>query len=314
MNEDRFSRRLADAVPGAAIHTAAPLAPLTTFGVGGPADWLVEVRSVDQLTAVLTAAREEGLPVTPLGGGSNVLISDRGVRGVVIRMLLKDISQPEPDRVRAGSGATINGLVRWTIAHALAGLEAWAGTPGTVGGAIYGNAHFKGRDIGELVASVQLMTPAGEVITVADREMEFAYDTSRLSRTGEIVVWAEFDVTPGDVEILRDRARESLAYRKRTQPLAMPSAGCIFQNPDPGRDPVPAGVPASAGALIDRAGFKGHRIGDAAISSTHANFIVNAGAASAADIRALIVRAEQAVHDRFGVDLRREIVLLGDWS
>ena len=314
MNEDLFSRRLGDAVPAAAIHTAAPLAPLTTFGVGGPADWLVEVRSLDQLRAVLTAAREEGLPVTPLGGGSNVLISDRGVRGVVIRMLLKDISQPAADRVRAGSGATINGLVRWTIAHALAGLEAWAGTPGTVGGAIYGNAHFKGRDIGELVASVQLITPAGEIVTVADSEMEFAYDTSRLSRTGEIVVWAEFDVTPGDVEILRDRARESLAYRKRTQPLAMPSAGCIFQNPDPGRDAVPAGVPASAGALIDRAGFKGHRIGDAAISSTHANFIVNAGAASAADIRALIVRAEQAVHDRFGVDLRREIVLLGDWS
>jgi UDP-N-acetylmuramate dehydrogenase len=254
------------------------------------------------------------VPVTPLGGGSNVLISDRGVRGVVVRMLLKDIAQTAPDRVRAGSGVTINGLVRWTIAHALAGIEAWAGTPGTVGGAIYGNAHFQGRDIGELVTAVQLLTPAGEIVTAPREEMEFAYDTSRLSRTHEFVVWAEFDVAPGAVDQLRARARESLAYRKRTQPLALPSAGCVFQNPDPARETLPAGVPASAGALIDRAGFKGHRIGGAAISPTHANFIVNTGAASAADIRALIVHAEQAVRDRFGVELRREIVLLGEWS
>ena len=314
MNPDLFARRLAAAVPANAVQASAPLAPLTTFGVGGPADWLVEVRTADQLVAVLQAAREEGVPVTPLGGGSNVLISDRGVRGVVIRMLLKEITWQSPDRVRAGSGATINGLVRWTIAHALAGLEAWAGTPGTVGGAIYGNAHFQGRDIGELVAAVQLITPSGDIVTAAAGDMEFAYDMSRLSRTREIVVWAEFHVAPGEVETLRGRARESLAYRKRTQPLAMPSAGCVFQNPDPVRDAVPAGVPASAGALIDRAGFKGHRLGGAAISGTHANFIVNAGAATAEDIRALIGRAEQAVHDRFGIDLRREIVLLGEWS
>jgi UDP-N-acetylmuramate dehydrogenase len=314
VNADLFARRLAAALPANCIHTSAPLAPLTTFGVGGPADWLVEVRTADQLIAVLQAARDADVPVTPLGGGSNVLISDRGVRGVVVRLLLKDITHSAPDRVRAGSGATINGLVRFTIAHALAGIEAWAGTPGTVGGAVYGNAHFKGRDIGELVACVQLVTPAGEMVTAAPDEMEFAYDASRLSRTHEVVVWVEFRVTAGDVEVLRARARESLAYRKRTQPLAMPSAGCVFQNPDPARDTLPAGVPASAGALIDRAGFKGHRLGGAAISATHANFIVNAGAASAEDIRALIVRAEEAVRERFGVDLRREIVLLGEWS
>jgi UDP-N-acetylmuramate dehydrogenase len=301
------------AVPAGQIKRSAPLAPLTTFGVGGPADWLVEVRSLDQLVAVLQTARESGVPVTPLGGGSNVLVADSGVRGVVVRLLLKDIAQSTADRVRAGSGTTINGLVRWTIAHALAGIESWAGTPGTVGGAVYGNAHFQGRDIGELVAAVELITLDGEIVTAAPAQMEFAYDTSRLSRTHELVVWAEFHVTAGDVEVLRARARESLAYRKRTQPLALPSAGCIFQNPDPARDALPAGMPASAGALIDRAGLKGHRVGGAAISSTHANFIVNDAAATAENIRALIVRAEQAVRERFGVDLRREIVMLGEW-
>ena len=313
MNVQLFTNRLTAAVPANQIQTSAPLAPLTTFGVGGPADWLVDVRSVEQLMAVLHAARDAGVPVTPLGGGSNVLVSDRGVRGVVVRLLLKDIAESAPGQVRAGSGTTINGLVRWTIAHALAGIESWAGTPGTVGGAIYGNAHFQGRDIGELVDSVQLITLDGQIVTVARVEMEFAYDTSRLSRTHEVVVWAEFHVKPGDVETLRARARASLAYRKQTQPLALPSAGCIFQNPDPTRDPLPAGIPASAGALIDRAGFKGHRIGGAAISPTHANFIVNDAAARAEDIRALIVRAEQAVRERFGIELRREIVLLGDW-
>ena len=313
MNTERFDARVAEALPPERIHRHAPLAPYTTFGVGGPADWLLEILSADELVAVIAASRDADVPITPLGGGSNVLVSDRGVRGAVLRLQLKDISQTAPDRVRAGSGTTINGLVRWTIGHSLAGIEAWAGTPGTVGGAIYGNAHFQGRDIAELVAAVQLVTLQGAVLTVRSSEMGFAYDTSRLSRTHEVVIWAEFQVAPGDVDVLRRRARESLAYRKRTQPLAMPSAGCIFQNPDPVREPLPAGVPASAGALIDRAGLKGQQIGDAAISSTHANFIVNAGAAAARDIRTLIERAEHDVKTRFGIELRREIVLLGEW-
>jgi UDP-N-acetylmuramate dehydrogenase len=313
VNADLFDRRLRDSLPPLQIQRQAPLAPLTTFNVGGPADWLLDVHSVGELQGVLIAAREAGVPVTPLGGGSNVLVSDRGVRGAVVRVQLKEIAQSAPDRARAGGGVPINGLVRWTISHALAGLEAWAGTPGTVGGAIYGNAHFKGRDIAAIVAAVRLIDSGGGLATVSRADMEFAYDTSRLSRTREIVVWAEFEVAAGDVTALRARARESLAYRKQTQPLAMPSAGCVFQNPDPARDPLPAGVPASAGALIDRAGLKGQQVGDAAISSTHANFIVNTGGATASDIRALVERAERAVESRFGIALRREIVLLGEW-
>jgi UDP-N-acetylmuramate dehydrogenase len=141
--------------------------------------------------------------------------------------------------------------------------------------------------------------------------MGFAYDTSRLQRTREVVVWAEFGVLPGTAAALREQARASLHYRKRTQPLAMPGAGCVFQNPDPRVDRLPDGMPASAGALIDRAGLKGHRIGGARISETHANFIVNEGGATAADVRALITAARVAVADRFGIVLRDEIVYLG---
>jgi UDP-N-acetylmuramate dehydrogenase len=301
----------ARAIVGDRVRRGVSLAPMTTFKVGGPADFLIEVRSEPELAGVVACARECGVPVTVLGGGSNVLVSDRGVRGVVLRLMMTGLSQPAPNRVRAEAGVTINGLVRWTIGRGLASLEAWAGTPGTVGGAIYGNAHYGGRNIGELVSDVRLIDSAGQLATVPRDRMGFAYDTSRLQTTREVVVWAEFGVTTGGAEQLRAVARASLAHRKRTQPLASHSAGCVFQNPDPARDPVPPDVPASAGALVDRAGLKGHRIGGALISPLHANFFVNDAGATAADIRALIDLARTRVRDRFGVELREEVVCLG---
>ena len=298
---------------GDRVRRGAPLAPLTTFKVGGAADWLVDVRSEAELHRALEIASAGGQRVTILGGGSNVLVSDAGVRGLVIRVKPMETVLTAPDRARADAGLTINGLVRWTISHGLAGLEAWAGTPGTVGGAIYGNAHFGGRNIGDLVATVRVITPHGEARTMPASEMEFAYDTSRLQRTREILLWAEFIVGQGDPAALRLIARDSLAHRKRTQPLDTPSAGCIFQNPDPARDAVPDGIPPSAGALVDRAGLKGSRIGAAKVSDTHGNFIVNEGGATAAEIRELVERCKRAVRDRFGVALREEIVYLGEF-
>ena len=144
--------------------------------------------------------------------------------------------------------------------------------------------------------------------------MEFAYDYSRLHRTGEIVLSADFRAGTGDPAALRAIARESLAFRKRTQPLESASAGCIFQNPDPSRDPVPEGIPPSAGALVDRAGLKGQQEGAARVSTTHGNFIVNEGGATARDISRLVARCQKDVADRLGVSLREEIVRLGDWG
>ena len=296
---------------GTRVEREAPLAPLTTFKVGGPADFLLNVDSAVELSDAVRIARAHGVPVTVLGGGSNLLVADAGVRGLVVRLRRGDVQQIAENAIRADGGLTINGLVRWTITHGLAGLEAWAGTPGTVGGAIYGNAHFRGRNISDYVLQVRLMDRGGDVHDAAASAMEFAYDYSRLHRTRELVVSADFRVGRGEPERLRAVARESLAYRKRTQPLALPSAGCIFQNPDPAREQVPAGIPCSAGALVDRAGLKGARSGGARVSPTHANFIVNDAGASAADIRTLIERCKHEVWARHGVRLREEIVSIG---
>ena len=292
----------------------APLAPLTTFRVGGPADWLVEPATSDEIVTALKLASEAGVAVTMLGGGSNVLVSDGGLRGLVIRPRGGEVSRIDEMSIRADAAVTINGLVRWTINHACAGLEAWAGTPGTVGGGIYGNAHFGGRLIGELVIEVRVAARNGAASDVARDAMGFAYDRSRLQESGEVLLSAVFGVSDGEPAALRAAARKSLAFRKGTQPLDSPSAGCIFQNPEPGRDAVPDGIPWSAGALVDRAGLKGLAIGGARVSPTHGNFIVNDGRATARDIRQLITRCRDAVRARFGVELREEIVYLGDFD
>ena len=306
-----FQKEMAARFGSERIGIEVPLAPYTTFKVGGPAEWFFEARTADEIVAALRLARVRGVSVTLLGGGSNVLIGDRGVRGLVIRPRGGHVEQIDRERVRADAAVTINGLVRWTVQRGTAGLEAWAGTPGTVGGAIFGNAHFAGRLIGDLVESVRLAALDGETRDLSRAEMEFGYDRSRLQKTGEVLLSAVFRVSTGDPAALRAVARESLAYRKKTQPLDTPSAGCIFQNPD--RSDVPADIPASAGALVDRAGLKGTSRGDARVSTTHGNFIVNEGHASAAEIRALIDLCRARVREQFGVALQEEIVYLGDF-
>ena len=314
MNDaNAFSTSLEQAF-GDRVRREVPLAPLTTFRVGGPADWLVEPRTSEEIVAALTLAWKADVAVTMLGGGSNVLVSDQGLRGLVVRPRAGVVSRVDATHVRADAAITINGLVRWMINHGCAGLEAWAGTPGTVGGGIYGNAHFGGRLIGDLVAEVRVAARNGAVSDVPRAAMGFAYDRSRLQQSGEVLLSAVFGVSDGDPASLRATARESLAFRKRTQPLDTPSAGCVFQNPEPGRDLVPEGLPWSAGALVDRAGLKGFAIGGARVSPTHGNFIVNDGTATAGDIRQLISRCRDVVRARFGVELREEIVYLGKFE
>jgi UDP-N-acetylmuramate dehydrogenase len=309
----RFETRMQDAFGPGRVRRDVPLGPLTTFKVGGPAEWLVDVHGGEEVRQAVEIAGEAGMPVVPLGGGSNVLVADEGVAGLVIRLRGGDVAPLDVSLVRADAGLTINGLVRWAINRGVAGLEAWAGTPGTLGGAVFGNAHFRGRLISELIERVRVVSRDGRIVDVPAADMLFAYDFSRLHDTGEVVVSADLRVSAGEPAALRAVARESLAFRKRTQPLEAPSAGCIFQNPDPSRDPVPEGIPASAGALVDRAGLKGAREGRAQVSPTHANFVVNEGGASARDIRTLIERCKIEVHARFGVTLREEIVYMG-WN
>lgn len=301
LGEDRLRRRV-------------PLAPLSTFGAGGDAEWLFEARTPDDVRHALGVAEDAGVGVTLLGGGSNVLVGDGGVHGLVVRQRHGAIARVGQEVVRAAAGVTLNGLVRWSIARGLGGLEGWAGTPGTVGGAVYGNAHFRGRLLGDEVVRVGVAGADGAEHTVTSAAMEFGYDQSRVQRTAEAVLWAEFRVEEADSIRLRERARASLAYRKRTQPLDVPSAGCIFRNPDPESLGMARDLPPAAGALLERAGLKGAAVGRARVSEVHANFIVCDGGASARDIRSLIEHCRTEVHAMFGVTLRREVVYLGEFS
>jgi UDP-N-acetylmuramate dehydrogenase len=296
------------------VRAHASLAPLTTFRIGGPADLLAEVRSAEEALVAVRLAREAGVPLTWLGGGSNVLIGDGGLRGLVVRWRGGRVEAVAADRVRAEAGVTMNGLVRYTIAHGLAGLAEWAGTPGTLGGALHGNAHFRGRLISEVVVSVEVAEPDGTVREIGAGEMDFGYDRSRLQGTREIALRAELAVERGRPEALRAAARASLAHRKRSQPLALPSAGCVFQNPDPSTVTLPLGVPCSAGALVERAGLKGVAVGGARVSPVHANFVVNEGGATARDVAVLVDRMRDAVAERFGIVLEEEMVRLGEFS
>ena len=307
-----FTQALTAVVGADRVRRHEPLAAHTTFRVGGPADWWAEPHGREALLAALRVAHAHGVPVTLLGGGTNVIVADAGIRGLVLHPRGGSVDWHGPSRVRADAAISINGLVRWCLTNGAAGVEAWAGTPGTVGGAIYGNAHWGGESIGDHLVSVEVADRTGRVYEVTAEAMAFAYDTSRLQQSGEVLVTADLRVTQGMPDTLRATARASLAYRKRTQPLAAPSAGCIFQNPVPGRDVLPPDIPWSAGALIDRAGLKGRAIGDARVSSVHANFLVNEGHATAAEIRALVALCRAEVRAQFGVTLREEVVCLGD--
>ncbi|WP_396624435.1 UDP-N-acetylmuramate dehydrogenase [Luteitalea sp.] len=313
VQRDELVAALRVALPEASVDVEVPLARFTTMRVGGPADVLVSVSTAADVVAAAAIARRHGAPLTVLGGGSNVLAADRGARGLVLRVHGGEVGAEDDHSVRADAGVTINGLVRWLVGRGLAGLEAWAGTPGTVGGAICGNAHFQGRLISEHVREVRLLQPSGTVVDVPATDMAFGYDRSRLQHSGEIALSVVFDVVPGGApDHLRRVARDSLAFRKRTQPLHQASAGCIFQNPAPDA-PVPDGVPRSAGALIDRAGLKGAQAGGAQVSPLHANFIVATPGATADDIRGLVDRCRAAVEAGTGVRLEEEIVYLGEW-
>lgn len=248
-----------------------------------------------------------------IGGGSNLLVADRGVRGLVVRVRGGGARRLGPRTVRADAGMTLNALVRWTATRGLAGIEVWAGTPGTVGGAVHGNAHFGGREIGGRIARLRLLASDGSVAAVAGAELRLAPGGSGLA--GRVVVSADFRVDPGhDPAELRRRARASIAFRRRTQPLRARSAGCVFRNPDPAHVELPVGVPCAAGALLDRAGLKGTAEGRVRVSEVHANFFLAEPGATASEVRALIERCRAAVASRFGVVLVPELVFLGDFG
>ena len=274
-----------------------PLAPLTWLKVGGPAQYFLEPRSPNELVAVVRACHENGIPVHLLGGGSNVLIKDDGVSGAVLHLSHESFSQikVEGNKIHAGAGALLSTAISHSVKAGLAGLENLTGIPGTIGGALKGNAGGRSGDIGQFVHDVRVVTLKGEIFTRTDDELSFGYRQSSINELA--IIDATFQLTPDEPEEITRRMRTLWIMKKATQPLSFQSAGCIFKNP--------RGL--SAGALIEQAGLKGTRIGSASISDRHANFIVTEEGASFEDVHRLIDLAKSRVAEQFGVELGLEI-------
>ncbi|MFN2519598.1 MAG: UDP-N-acetylmuramate dehydrogenase [Candidatus Limnocylindria bacterium] len=279
-----------------------PLAPHTSLGIGGPADFFVRVASEEDLLGAIAVARQNELPLLVLGGGTNVLVSDRGVRGVVLQNAWSEATASGVT-IDASSGTPLAHVAAVAARNGIVGLEWMATVPGTVGGAVHGNAGAFGGETADVLVDATLVDLNGDAWLVEGSELGFSYRTSALQRTPIVCLRARFRGSPGDrrtaVATIKRIANERIA----TQPLAQPNTGSIFRNP-PGDH---------AGRLIESAGLKGARAGGAAVSEKHANFIVNTGGATAADVFALMRRCQERVLERFGVELTPEVELVGEW-
>lgn len=304
------------------------LSRYTTARIGGPADVLIEVASADELQQIVIAARTVSLPIFILGGGANVLVGDAGVRGLTIINKAKRIEFRDNGQVWCESGTVLPTLARECIAHGLGGLEWAIGVPGTVGGAVVGNAGAHGRDIAADLVSASILDEHDELVEMSNVELQYEYRSSRIKRSQKpvvrsrnenatplrfatggvtrnmsyVVLAATFQLTTESRSELEQKATEFNEYRRRTQPPGA-SIGSMFKNP----------IGNSAGRLIDQAGLKGMAIGGAEISNIHANFFVNHGDAKASDVKALIDLAHERVQEKFGVELELEIELVGEW-
>jgi UDP-N-acetylmuramate dehydrogenase len=287
------------------VEKNVPLANYTTFQIGGPADLFFVAETEEDLAKAVGVARNVGIPYLILGGGSKLLVGDKGFRGIVVKFLIsnfKFLIKDEKALVTVGAGMTTGSLLEELAQKGISGLEFMAGIPGTVGGAIRGNAGAWQQNIGDQVLRVKVLFPDGKISWLTRGECQFDYRTSRFKKTDrEIVLAAEFELSRGESEAIKKRIRENL--EKRSAQPKEPSAGSVFVNPKP----------QAAGEMIESCGLKGKQIGGAKISEKHANFIVNMGGAKAADVVALIELAKAAVKEKFGVDLKEEIAKVGEF-
>jgi UDP-N-acetylmuramate dehydrogenase len=288
---------------GPALKRNRSLTGFTSFRIGGTADLLVAVDDEEQLSTAMAAAYRHSVPVFCLGAGTNLLVSDRGIRGLVLTLGAGFAAVAvSGNNVSAGAAMQFRTLVERVVEHGLAGLEFGEGIPGTVGGGLVMNAGAFGGEIARVVTLVRGVTETGERRALTNQEVGFAYRRSTLPR-GFVITQVEFALEPGDCEALWAQVHAIRARRSARQPGNYPNAGSIFKNP-PGN---------FAGRLLEAAGLKGTRIGRAAFSCRHANFIVNLGGARAEDVRCLIELARDKVQQTTGVLLEPEVKLVGEW-
>ncbi len=280
-----------------------PMRRHTTFRIGGPADLLVQPADLEDLVETLRFGREKGLPVRTIGNGSNLLVGDRGIRGLVVR-LVPCFSRVEwkADGVVAGAGARLGKLLKEAAEVGLSGLESLVGIPGTLGGALLTNAGTDVGSIGDLVVRATVVDEFGTVRHLRACDCAYRYRHSGLKGNGLTVVEAELRLTPAAPEDIRAKMVRLHAKRAGRQPLTSWSAGCCFKNP----------LGVAAGKVLERAGAKGMRVGDAEVSGKHANFVINRGQASAAQVQELIGRAHDLAQRRYEIDLELEIEMVGE--
>ena len=306
---EAYLERLDPAIP---VSRDAPMAPLTTFRIGGEAEVLLRARTPDQLAHAVGLGRELGVATTLVGRGANILVGDQGIPGIVIRNEVQGVEFLDEVTVRAGAGVeTFPDLIVETVARGLGGLHHYVGIPSTVGGALWQNLHFLSPDrsrtcfIEEVLLGAEIFTQEGERRRVDADYFAFGYDDSVLHHRDDIVLSADFRLAPAPLEELRSVMRANLEWRDDRHPdlWLYPSAGSIFQKIE--------GV--GAGRLIDEVGLKGHVLGAAGIFHKHANIIVNLGGARATEVRELMELAQETVSRELGYDLVPEIGLLGDF-
>jgi UDP-N-acetylmuramate dehydrogenase len=294
-------------ITGLRLRLAEPLARYTSMKIGGPADIFIAVETRSALASVLGLLRRHDTPVCLLGNGSNVLISDRGVRGAVLQLTAdfrKAVWLEEGDfvRVRVGAAHPVTQLVREAARKGYAGLEFAEGIPGTVGGALVMNAGAYGSEFETIIEQVEALTADGQMMTLSRAQMTFTYRDSHLP-DGTVVIGVTMRLRKGEPAQVSSKLRELVSKRKSSQPSGLPNSGSMFRNP-PGD---------YAGRLIEAAGLKGKRHGQAQIAERHANFIVNLGGAKAEEVRQLMELARSEVRRQFGVALVAEVKLLGEW-
>ena len=276
------------------IQKNVPLSSLTTFKIGGPARYFLTVGSQDELVEAIRWAENGDIPCFVLGGGSNVLVADQGFNGLVIKLSMTDC-QLSGAKITVGASLSLMQLVKISIRNGLSGLEWAAGIPGTVGGAVRGNAGAFGHSISECLEKVEVLRDK-KIIELKNRKIRFSYRQSVFKENKDIILRVILLLKKGDARGDREQVATILSRRLATQP-SEPSAGCVFKNPESN----------SAGLLIEECGLKGKRIGGAEVSRKHANFIINTGTAKAEDVLNLIKLIKRKVRDKFGVELEEEV-------
>lgn len=282
------------------IFTNEPMSKHTSFKIGGPAEIFVKINNVEELKLIIKISKQAEVPITVVGNGSNLLVSDDGIRGIVLKIEFDKIEIEESGKLKVGSGVKLAFLAQKCLKEKLKGFEFASGIPGTIGGAIRMNAGAHGSEMKDIVKKITCMTRDGKIQVISNEEAKFEYRNSIFSQNDYIILEAEIQLRKGNPEEIRSKMDEYATYRKEKQPIEYPSAGSTFKR---GNDFITA-------KLIDECGLKGYQIGGAQVSEKHAGFIINKGNATAEDVKQLMKYVEEQVYNKFGKKIEAEIEII----